>query len=1060
MTAEIIFGKQSLRWVMVFLCMAVSVASADVFKVGEPGATPWSGPRGAFVFFEAEEMQTTGGWAVDNDPGRRVTNTSSNFKFLTGSSAQAGTASATIEVPSQGEYRCWVRYARFRRPAAKDRAPFTLTISQDSRDVAAHVIDETYDGPMPPNGGPGSPYPVYEWFAQSVTLKQGVATLVFEKPEESAVNEGVRKIDCVLITSDLEHQPDFRDFGPQSYLRIRVAESESDPVYFGIFLNHMRAPFYRRAVADREGFHINSTRSTPARMLKQGESSPWLNVSRMLDTGWDTNIYISATMGMQGYTTIYPRQSAYALDFASKPQASAILKTLERSGPGYGLCFRVGPMITKDHLPVSDYEFASRTAAMVQKLPQVNFGRRPTQFPVMTEWSASDQTHTPGTRDLELKVMAYLGINTNANGPLEPADLDQGVLFTRTFTQVWYRGKGGYNDPDTARITQSVKTKAAEFLRDPLHDRNLYTKLGDESTATRLASLASNPINQAAFKKWLQDEKRTPQSLGVTSWDQVKIVPNANVSSPALYVASQQFRAASIANYYKHATALVHEHYGPSIKTMQNFSDGAVYLANMYAQGNDYFTWFKNQSLDMAVSEDWSALGSTPQCGGWNVALLRAATKYHKQPIGMYVISYGPGIDTKLRAYSDMAQGAKSLNFYAYGPLYQGHEPGWSKRPDTFWAIAQINHEIGAAEHILIDAMPKPASTAIIYSVSSDIWDISKDNAQGHERMHTYIAMRHGQVAVDILSEQDVIEGRLDAYKTAYLFGDNLDHQAVSPLSRWVNAGGTLVLAAGAGEKDELNRAMPALDVVLGLSRQPCDRFQTLWTSGRNIAAVLNPNDQVTIKTVAGSTKVDVLARRQTFKQVANSRVLATFTDGSPAAVSQAVGSGHVYMNGFTPALAYIAGALKADKAAQNDGQNGAAANLQGEMDLFTSMQIESQRLSNISTSTAPSEFDGALRDFILAPALTSPEAQQVKTSHPLIEATLMQGSKGWVVLLANYSGQSIANVTLTIEVGDKASGEIHSSRNGLLVSEKNKAGTVRVQLPLDSTDMVFAQWQ
>lgn len=1056
MTAERLFGKQSLRWMVVFICAVVSVASADVFKVGEPGASPWSGPRGAFVFIEAEDMQATGGWSVEKDPGRRVTNTSSNFKFLAGSSAQAGAASATFEVPAAGEYRCWVRYARFRRPTAKDRAPFELTISQNKSNVAAHTIDKTYDGPMPPNGGPGSPYPVYEWYAQPVTLNQGIATLVFEKLQGVAANEGVRKIDCVLITSDLEHEPDFRDFGPQSYLRFRVETVEPGPVYFGIFLNHMRAPFYRRAVADNDGFHINSTRSTPARTLKQGESTPWLNVSRMLDAGWDTNIYISATNGMQGYTPIYPKQSSYALDFAYKPEPSAILKTLTRSGPGYGLCFRVGPMITKDQLPVSDHEFAARTVAMVQTLPQVNFGRRPTQFPVMTEWSARDQTHTPGTRDLELKVMQYLGINTNATGPLEPTDINTGVLFTRTFTQVWYQGKGGYNDPNIARITQSVKTKAAEFLHDPLHARNLYTKLGDESTATTLVRLANNPINQVAFKKWLQEQGKTPQSLGMTSWDQVKIAPDANVASPELYVASQQFRTASIANYYKQATSLIHQYYGSDVKTMQNFSDGAVYLANMYAQGNDYFTWFKNQSLDVAVSEDWTALGSTPQCGGWNVALLRSATKYHKQPIGMYVISYGPGIDTKLRAYSDMAQGAKSLNFYAYGPLYQGHEPGWSQRPGTFWAIAQINHEIGAAEHVLIDAMPMPASTAIIYSVSSDIWGISKDNAQGHERMHTYIAMRHGQVAVDVLSEQDVIDGRLNTYKTAYLFGDNLDHEAITPLSSWIKAGGTLVLAAGAGEKDEFNRPTFKLDQSLGLLRLPCDRFQNLWTSGRNIAALLKPKGQVTINTPAGKTQVDVVARQQKFKAVADARVLATFEDGSPAAVLQSVGKGHVYMNGFMPALAYIAGALKADKAS---GAGDAATNLQGEMDLVTSMQIESQRLSNISTSTAPNQFDGVLRQFILVPALTASDAQQVKTSHPLVEATLMQGSKGWVVLLANYSGESIRELQVTIEVGDRASGAIHSSRSGLLAAENLQRGTVRVQLSLDSTDMVFAQW-
>lgn len=1046
---------------MLCLCGWLSPTSADVFKPGEPGAAPWHGPRSAFIFIEAEDMQTTGGWSVDNDIGRRVTTTSSNYKSLSGASAEAGVATANFEVPADGQYRCWVRYARFRRPTAKDRAPFKLILKQNNNVLAHQAIDATYDGPMPPNGGPGSPYPIYEWVAQSVTLKQGVASLTFEKTQGSSVNAGVRKIDCVLITADLEHEPDFRDFGPQSYLRFRVESVEPGPVYFGIFLNHMRAPFYRRAVADREGFHLNSTRSTTARSLAQGESTPWLNVSRMLDTGWDTNIAITATNGMQGFTTLYPKRSACAIDFASKPESAAILKTLNRDGPGYGLVFRVGTTITKDQLPTSDFEFATKTADMVAKLPPVNFGRRPTQFPVMTEWSASDRTHTPGTRDLELKVMHYLGINANATGPLEPNDIENGVLFSRTFTQVWYQGKGGYNDPNTPRITSSIKNKSAEFLSDPLHDRYIYTKIGDESTATPLVRLASNPINQAAFKKWLQENNRTPEQLGVASWDQVKIITGSNTNARALYVASQQFRAHSIANFYHQATALIHEHYGEHVKTTQNFSDGAVYLANMYAQGNDYFTWFKNKSLDIAVSEDWTALGSTPQCCGWNVALLRSATKYHKQPIGMYVISYGPGIDTKLRAYSDMAQGAKSLNFYAYGPLYQGHEPGWSKRPETYWAIAQVNHEIGAAEHILIDAMPTPAATAIIYSVASDIWDISKDNATGHERMHAYIAMRHGQVAVDILSEEDVIEGRLAQYKTAYVYGDNLNRAAVTPLSNWVNAGGTLVLGAGAAEKDELNQPMRDLDQTLGLSRQPVQRMQNLWTSGRNIDTLLKSNGHVTFINNNTKTSVDLLARRQNFTVNSSSKVLATFDDGSPASVMQPAGQGQVYMNGFMPALAYIAGALRADKAKVNatSAGNAVAANLQGEMDLVTSMQIESQRLSDISESVAPDQFDAALREFILAPAMASGDAQPVKTNTPLVEATLMQGEKGWVVLLANYTGKPIQNLQVTINARERLMSKIQSSRQGELQAVRVDAGTYRIELPLDSTDMVYASW-
>src|SRR6185312_8878041 len=97
------------------------------------------------------------------------------------------------------------------------------------------------------------------------------------------------------------------------------------------------------------------------------------------------------------------------------------------------------------------------------------------------------------------------------------------------------------------------------------------------------------------------------------------------------------------------------------IPATQNYSDGAVYVGNMYSQGNDYFMWFKNKALDMAFSEDWTNGGSTRELCGWNVALMRAATKYHHQPIGLYdITSFGRApLEVKLKAYSDIAEGAK-----------------------------------------------------------------------------------------------------------------------------------------------------------------------------------------------------------------------------------------------------------------------------------------------------------------------------------------------------------------------------------------------------------------
>ena len=58
-------------------------------------------------------------------------------------------------------------------------------------------------------------------------------------------------------------------------------------------------------------------------------------------------------------------------------------------------------------------------------------------------------------------------------------------------------------------------------------------------------------------------------------------------------------------------------------------------------------------------SEDWSNGAATFETCGWNVALLRAATRRHGQPIRMYCISsYGRRpLDVKLKALTDISEG-------------------------------------------------------------------------------------------------------------------------------------------------------------------------------------------------------------------------------------------------------------------------------------------------------------------------------------------------------------------------------------------------------------------
>src|SRR5207237_948347 len=127
----------------------------------------------------------------------------------------------------------------------------------------------------------------------------------------------------------------------------------------------------------------------------------------------------------------------------------------------------------------------------------------------------------------------------------------------------------------------------------------------------------------------------------------------------------------------------------------------------------------------------------------------------------------------------------------------------------------------GAIENELLKAAPAPAKVALLYSSSSDIWTVHDNLAYGFDRMHTWLALSHAQVPVDIVSEKQAATGALDNYQVCYLGGPNLTRAAAEKLKTWVENGGTLWLTAGAACRDEYNRNLAILNDILPAERGP-----------------------------------------------------------------------------------------------------------------------------------------------------------------------------------------------------------------------------------------------
>jgi len=166
---------------------------------------------------------------------------------------------------------------------------------------------------------------------------------------------------------------------------------------------------------------------------------------------------------------------------------------------------------------------------------------------------------------------------------------------------------------------------------------------------------------------------------------------------------------------------------------------------------------------------------------------------------------------------------------------------------------------------------------ALLYSSLSDAWTINGNLAYGFDRMHTWIALAHAQMPVDILSEQQVSTGALDSYAVCYLSGPNLTRTAADKLKQWVQRGGTLWLTAGAASRDEFNRPLHVLDELMPADRGEVVDLQKQVSSGRSLA-LLSARDEVHWD----GRKADVLSVKQSLTVHAGAATLAMFKDKFP----------------------------------------------------------------------------------------------------------------------------------------------------------------------------------
>lgn len=983
------------------------------------GLTSLSAARAGEVFVEAESFTATGGWVVVDGPSAKG---ASGLALLGGAGgARDGVATKAVTIKDAGRYRLWVRYVS--HPTW--RGPFHVTALAGDRVLGDGLFDAASEGK--------SSRDPWVWKSFEADLPEGEVTLRLSKHENRNVGGLARRVDCLLLTTDETLVPNHLHYGAQTYLRVTLGDGYDQPVQIHVFADHFHAPWYQHFSLSRAGA-VPGLAPKPADRLSSGERTPWCNITPMLYQDSGALLFVTAR---HTYAEHAERLRA-TFEFATAPDEKDIVRTLAIDARPAGLAVYVPPnLLTAENraLLKTDREVADATGTLADAHPWPTHGKRPERFPFFVS-SALDGRFEPdeAVQARERKTLDYFGFT---DGRL------------RHVGGAWLMKDGSYCNPDVDRMRERFRQAADAFRQAGGRIEDIvFCELTDEPTGQPLARAAKDPSYAGTFRAWLKGKGLTPADLLVDDWDAVRIVTEEQKAEfPALYYYSQRFRTRALGDFMAVQRKLAEEAYGGRFPVLANFSDGAVYSANFYAQGVDYFELLDAPDQNAIWGEDWSNGASTYQCGAFNVDLMRAAARERKQTIGHHLIAYAGRTpwDVKLKGTSEVARGVRIFNSFYYGPIWASHEGGpywrsraWQARADMWAPHAALVREIGAAEDVLLTAMPAPAKVALLYSSASDVWTVGETNSYGFERMNTWLALAHAQVPVDVVSERQVQTGLLDGYRVCFLSGPNLTLAAAGKLRDWVKAGGTLWLTAGAAVRDELNRPLKILDEILPARRSTAAELQAFLSSGRNLSTLV-AKDEV----VWGDHTAEVLAVRQPLTAQDGAAVLATFQDGSAAVVRGPAGQGSVYCIGFLPALGYVKAAL--------DHRRDLERKVAEEAVLNDAERVEAQILNR---SYNPWKYPSALRDLILTPVRLAGVTAPVRCSHPLVDAVFMPHAGGVLIPLANYTLEPIAALTLRVTTSRpvvRAESVVHGAIPFTQVSPQ----AVELTLPLEINDFV-----
>jgi len=274
-------------------------------------------------------------------------------------------------------------------------------------------------------------------------------------------------------------------------------------------------------------------------------------------------------------------------------------------------------------------------------------------------------------------------------------------------------------------------------------------------------------------------------------------------------------------------------------------------------------------------------------------------------------------------------------------------------------------------------------------------------------------------VQPEFLAEEDVAAGKLAPYQALYVVDECVSRAAAEAIDAWVKQGGVLYCSAGAATRDEYDESQNTLAFAQGI--WPPEEGEITHErhayNERGDLPGLQPMARatVTLPDDAAPIELPVLGHRHSLRPDQGT-VIGTFDDGGAAAVVREHERGRVLYLGFLPMLAY--------------GQ-----------------------LAGFKPTTLEENWPEAPRRLVKWGLDNAGVQPAVQTDVPVVEATLLDGPNGAVVVLANFTYQPVEKLTVRVRLARPITG-VRSVGAGDVPFEATEGG-VTFSLPLEWTDLV-----